>query len=85
MGAIAGDGVDDRDAPASALEFEVEAELVDQGVVEEVEGNEVLVGALHARNDLTCGVENRPVEVGIIGNVRLDVERGIGVGRKELG
>ena len=43
VGTVAGDGVHFGHARRTALEFEVQAELVDQVVVEEVDGDDVVV------------------------------------------
>ena len=82
---ITGDRMHFGHARSASFELEVKAELVDQSVVQKVDGNHVLVGALHARDDLPGAVEDGPVEVGAFGDVGLNVHRCVGVSGKELG
>ena len=85
VSAVAGDGVDFRHACRTAFEFEVKAELVDQAVVEQVDGDHEFVGSLHPGNDLTGGVEDGPVEVGAVWNVGLDGQGCVGIVGEKLG
>ena len=82
---ITGDRMHFGHARSAAFELEVEAELINQSVVQKVDGNHVLVGALHARDDLPGAVEDGPVEVGAFGDVGLNVHRCVGVSGKKLG
>ena len=84
MRSVSSDGIHDGHAASTAIELEVQVELIDRCVVQEVEGNHHVVGTVHARNDLLCRIEDGPVEVGTRRDVGIDVKRCVRVVSQRL-